>query len=187
VSGAQSATSALVRGCNPLAERDADDVPSGVVDGHRTARADCLQPGLTDLTGKEVNRLLERLSGEIDDPHDYRLTVGARRPLESGSRHDRPPRYRVDRSALRNPPADDRRLRTRAAPHRTTEIQIVDLPQTKPPNDSTRSRRPSRTRCSLDSWLGRVPRAPMGAAEDCPWPAEVVGGSVPGSGRGRVR
>jgi hypothetical protein len=35
-------------------------------------------PALQALTGKEGNKLLERLSGEITDPHDYRTDYGRR-------------------------------------------------------------------------------------------------------------
>ncbi len=57
--------------------------PSGHPVGHDTyglldRRPVESAPVLTDLTGKEANKLMERLTGEIVDPAEYRLEYGGR-------------------------------------------------------------------------------------------------------------
>jgi hypothetical protein len=51
---------------------------TGTTAGQLRTRPVESHPALTTLTGKEGNRLLERLSGEVADPTEYRSDLGPR-------------------------------------------------------------------------------------------------------------
>ena len=94
-------------------------------------------PALQSLAGKEGNKLLERLSGEVTDPADYRADYGARddswsivvdaiRLLDPGpvARRSGLDRRTIQRAVRKHPEP--------TTPHRTNRAKIAQLPPPKP-------------------------------------------------------